>query len=305
MQPVQAVSPATVLAILLLGQGACNRGPAQDPADRTPAVPQISGPDMVPKELVTALLVRFSGGRTVPEIVVGRLPANMPFEVPSPDSARAVGSLAYSPSGGTVVFSVPHRPIDAVRAYEDMLQRAGWRAEKNSPSGGFRQADVVYTGRFCQGDRHSLNASTVERQQGGSFLQVHYTAHPRGSPCDDPNRSGFSPHRGPMPTLYPPDRTTMVDGGGSGGGRGYSDAHARLKTELSPAQLVAHYSTQVRRQGWSLQSESATPDMTAQTWRMEDRDGKVWVGLLLAQSIPETDGRSVLFRVMPQTLDRQ
>jgi hypothetical protein len=214
-----------------------------------------------------------------------------------------VGSLAQR-SGGTLVFVVPQRPLDAVRGYEGVLQRARWRVPVNRASGGFRRLDeIVHSGWFCQGERRSLSATALDRPEGGSFLRVAYGVHEHSSPCEDRRRDEPSFPRGPIPTLYPPEHATIVHAG-TGGSRDYMEARARLKTELGPAQLVAHYSAQVRAQGWSLQSESVGPDLSAQMWRIEDREKKTWVGLLMGHSIPGSDERVVIFRVIPQTTGR-
>lgn len=101
-----------------------------------------------------------------------------------------------------------------------------------------------------------------------------------------------------MPTFYPPRNTSILDGN-VGGDRGYMEASARLKTELRPAELVAHYGAQLRAAGWAPRTESPGADVSAQTWRIEDRRGNAWVGLLLAIAVPDSDDREVLFRVMP------
>ena len=107
----------------------------------------------------------------------------------------------------------------------------------------------------------------------------------------------MSPRRAPIPTLYPPRNTSIVDAN-IGGGRNYSEASARLKTELRPAQLMAHYGTQLRADGWDPRSEPSGADVVGQTWAIQDRRGKAWVGLLVAIAVPDSDDREMLFRVM-------
>jgi hypothetical protein len=91
---------------------------------------------------------------------------------------------------------------------------------------------------------------------------------------------------------------SIVDGN-VGGGRNYMEASARLKTELRPAQLLAHYAAQLRADGWTPRSETAGNDVTGQAWRINDREGRAWVGVLIAIALPESEERMMLFRVTP------
>jgi hypothetical protein len=266
-------------------------------SNREPRVPNLRGPELVPQELVAALL---SGsvmhGPTVAEIVVGRVPDNLPFEVPRPEKSRVVGALAR-PAAGTLVFSVAQRPLDAMRAYRELLRRTGWDDRDRERGSGFQPREIAYSGVFCQGEERSISTTAAEGRDGQTFLQVQYAVYKSYSQCDDRQRENMSWQRGPMPTLYPPPKATIVDGN-MGGGRNYIEASARLKTELRPAQLVVHYGAQLRAEGWVARSEPSGGDVAAQTWRVEDRRGKAWIGVLAAISIPDSKDREMLFRVM-------
>lgn len=290
---------AAPLLIILLGVS-CGDGPDADSAGRT-SVPKLRGPELVPQELVAALLAGWVGpGPTLPEIVVGRMPEKMPFEVPRPDDARVLGALAR-PSNGTLVFSVVQPPIEAMKAYVALLRRAGWDDRGGEIGSGFQPPVTPNSGTFCQGEKRSISAGTAEGSKGQTVFLVRYTEGGSYSPCEDRQRENVSPQRGPIPTLYPPPGTSVVHGNISGSLH-YSEASGRLRTELRPAQLVAHYATQLRSEGWEPQSESSGADVAAQTWRIKDRRGKAWVGILVAAAIPGSDDRDILLRVVP--LDR-
>jgi hypothetical protein len=44
---------------------------------------------------------------------------------------------------------------------------------------------------------------------------------------------------------------------------------------------------------------SLLKELPWQTWRIQDRQGKAWVGVLVAIAIPDSENREMLFRVMP------
>lgn len=287
---------ATPLLVALLGIS-CGDGADADSAGRT-RVPKLRGPELVPQELVAALLAGWVGpGPTLPEIVVGRLPEKMPFEVPRPDDAQVLGALARS-SNGTLVFSVAQRPIEAMKAYVALLRRAGWDDQRGDVGSGFQPPVTPSSGTFCQGEKRSISAGTAERSDGQTVFLVRYTEGGSYSPCEDRHREHVSPRRGPIPTLYPPPRTSVIHGT-IGGSLHYSEASGRLRTELRPAQLVAHYGVQLRAEGWEPQSESSGSDIAGQTWRVKDRRGKAWLGILVAAAIPGSDDRDIVLRVVP------
>jgi hypothetical protein len=258
----------------------------------------------VSQELVAALLTgAVAPGRTTPEIVVGRLPDKLPFDIPRPDNARIVGSLAR-PSIGTVVFALPQSPRDASKAYTELLLRAGWD-DRGNQVGGFEPPPMIYSGPFCKGDDKSISTSVAERPDGQTSLQVRYATDQRYSGCAERERRGSlgTEERGPMPLLDPP-RDAKILGSSVGGSRDYTEASARIKGGLAPPQLVAHYATQLRASGWAPASDAASGDVSAQTWTVEDRHGKKWIGLFVASSMPGSDDRMLLFRVMPVELTR-
>lgn len=287
-----------ITLVLLVGilSLSCGDG-AQSDSGRGARVPKLRGPELVPQELVAALLTGVvAPGPTVPEIVVGRVPDNLPFEVPRPANARVVGAVAR-PSAGTLVFSVAERPLDAIRAYRELLRRTGWDDPGRELGSGFKPSATIHSGIFCQGEERSIRTTAAERSDGQTFLQIQYGENGKYSPCNDRQRENLSSPRGPMPTLYPPRNASIVDGN-VGGSRNYMEASGRLKTELRPAQLVAHYGAQLRANGWAPQSEPSGADVAGQTWRIQDRRGKAWVGVLVAIAIPNSEDREMLFRVM-------
>jgi hypothetical protein len=267
-------------------------------------VPKLNGPELVPEELVAALLTGFvAPGREFPEIVVGRVPDEMPFEVPLPPNARVVGAISR-PTFGTLVLSVPERPLDAMKAYRDFLRRTGWDDPGREHGTGFEPPRTVHSGTFCQGESRSISTAAAQRSDKETFLQVQYREASGRSLCDQTQFENPRFERGPMPTLYPPQNTSIVDAS-VGGGRNHSEASARLETDLDPAQLVAHYGTQLRADGWAPRSDPSGKELAAQQWSIEDRRGNSWVAVLVALRIPNSEHRQVLFRVMPSELKRQ
>jgi hypothetical protein len=267
-----------------------------DASGRSPRVLELTGPELVPRELVAALLSGPYGPGPAGEIFVGRIPDEMSFEVPEPVNARIVGALAQR-SSGTLVFAVRERPLDAMKSYRELLRRTGWDDRGRERGSGFHPSEVVRPGTFCQGDDRSITTMAAEREDGETYLRVLYSETGRRSMCNDARNDDMAWRRGPMPSLYPPKDAQVLDGN-VGGGRNYTQASARLKTELRPAQLIAHYAAQLRADGWAPRSEPSGTDVVGQTWRIEDRRGSPWIGALVAITVPDSPDRELIFRVM-------
>jgi hypothetical protein len=300
---MRAAHPLPRTAVfLLIGtlSVSCGDG-AESDSDHRERVPKLRGPELVPRELVAALLTGLvMPGPTMPEIVVGRVPEDLPFEVPRPEKSRVVGAVAR-PSLGTLVFSVGERPLDAMRAYRDLLRRMGWDDPGRERGTGFQPP--AHSGVLCQGEKRSIMATAAEASDGRTFLQVRYSENEGYSACDDRQRETMSWERGPIPTLYPPRNTSILDAN-VGGGRNYMQASGRLKTELTPAQLLAHYGAQLRTDGWVAQSEPSGTNVVGQTWRIKDQRSKTWIGVLIATAIPDSEDREMLFRVISPELNQ-
>ena len=291
MRSTRAHSLLSLVALV----AACGDGPGSDSAGRV-SISELRGPETVPKELVSVLVTPY-GWRGEREIVVGRTPDDLPFEVPLPRGARIVGTLAGE-SSGTIVVTVDQSPLETMRSYRQIATEAGWEALRDR-GGGFQSADAVRSGPFCKGEDTSISPHAIESERGQrTYVQIHYAKSDRHSPCDRRRREELVSSRGPLPPLYTPRGTSIFSGSG-GGGPNYSEASARLETRLSLMELVKHYGSQLRDQGWTARSDPTGSSVVAQRWQLTDRDDARWIGLLIAAEVPGSDKPEVIFRVIP------
>ena len=293
--------PRTIVALLCILTAACGDGTESRLGDGD-RIPKLKGPELVPQELVAALLSGMVAPSRAAEIVVGRVPDDMPFEVPRPPNARVVGALARA-DNGTIVLSVAERPLEAAKAYRDLLRSTGWDDRGSERGGGFQPSPILYSGAFCRGDNAWITTTAAERSDRETFLQIRYAKGDKHSPCDERQRDNMSFVRGPMPTLYPHPEASILDAS-AGGSRNYMEASARLRTDVQPGELVAHYAAQLRADGWTPRSQPAGASVVGQTWGIQDRRGRAWTGVLIAIALPESDQRELLFRVVPQDVER-
>ena len=110
----------------------------------------------------------------------------------------------------------------------------------------------------------------------------------RDSPCSDDHERPRYEGRSVMPALFPPEGVAQIWGGG-GSGPDSEENRAHLRTGMSPAAIVDHYSAQLEGAGWSRAGGGEGGPTAWSGWTFED-DGRGWVGTLVAMSPPGPSG---------------
>jgi hypothetical protein len=237
---------------------------------------QVHGDESVPLELVQVLLATGVAGE-LPEVVVGEVPEVLRGLVALPGQARALGGAVYS-SRATLVVVTPEDPNHVRRAWPDRLGAAGWE-----PFASVRQPEFEATPVgglwFCKEDTGSLSIGPVRNPEGGSFVRLTYRDDPAVSSCAEPTPEAWRGLRSPIPSLAPPTGT-VVRGGSSGGGGDEWTARARLQGELSPDQVLRHYSAQLQESDWIPLTQVSGEGVAVQTYRWLDDEGEEWYALL-------------------------
>jgi len=237
-----------------------------------------AGPDSLPRELVEALLRPYLGlysGRGS-GFVIGRVPASLAPYFFVPPGARVLGGIE-SPSTTVVVLSVPMSIEEVRAAYRKEQLRLGWAPPSPAGSRGWGFVPAPGAGQdgtslvFCH---IGQSLQIVPYQVPSQPLTLTATVQNYGSSCA--NQVQFSsPSAAAMelPLLVNPqdagmnDRTCFGSIVGIGGGNGTSE---RLQTNLSPAQLLEHFSRQLSDSGWSTSSSAAA---VRRVWTRPDSGG--------------------------------
>ncbi len=95
-----------------------------------------------------------------------------------------------------------------------------------------------------------------------------------------------------LPELHAPEGIE-IHGRSSRAGPDQFDTRAEVRTTLTPAELVAHYSAQFAAAGWSAAEQRVSETMASQVLRFHDEQGREWVGTLLATAVPELAEREL------------
>jgi hypothetical protein len=270
----------------------------------------------VPRELVVALLGAGRGpgmDQQPPEIVVGRLPTGFPAEL-VPGNVEILGGLHFAGTSAmrsrraTVIAIIPSNDKAVVSSLQSAWERAGWTMPRRMQSqGGFVPGGFVPGGfvpesfsrplLFCR-DSSYLNAMVSPRPAGGKYLRLDVST-AQMSPCNatlirDPEAQV---DRAAFPALQAPNGVTHVNTS-MGGSPFAREGSARLETDMTPAQLIAHYAGQLKAAGWTLRESVTTSSAVVQLAEKRNPRGQLVTGVLSAVALPFPRLRDVSFRML-------
>jgi hypothetical protein len=246
-----------------------------------------------------------------PKIFVGRLPEEMPIDIPIPEGLEVVGSLLrdernpYDDPSVEIVLDAG-MPAERVRdAYRELMTAAGWsEPDQRGFGGGFGFRPIGVTALFCRGERGPalyLSARDTAANDRGAptDVRLRLVMGSRYSPCAP------EPYHEPdfermIPNLAPPPGAYQYPGGG-GGSTDDVHATATLETDLEPAAVGVHYANQLEGAGWTRTDESRGGKQAWSTWRFADEDGSPWSALFFALQLPEAPRRFFLLVHAVQT----
>ena len=229
-----------------------------------------------------------------PRLFLGELPTDLPAEIPVPEGLVLLGGLRRrSPWQGEpdaeVILEAGVEPEGVYDAFREHLAGSEW-SERRWPlveRGGF-----VSTGSggrsltLCLSPRGpALFVSAYRRRKAGTTeVRLRLESSRRDSPCSDDHDRYRYDERSVLPALFPPEGVAQISGGG-GGGSGSEENYALLRTGMSPAALVEHYSTQLEKAGWSRVGGGEEGPTAWSGWTFGDED-EGWVGTFVAMSPP-------------------
>ncbi|MHC4066486.1 MAG: hypothetical protein ACYSUI_18570 [Planctomycetota bacterium] len=219
---------------------------------------------------------------------MARAPARDMEDVALGPESVVVGSLVRGPVT-TIVVDLPADPATAMQEYEDTLEQRGW--ESGPPRGGFqgfrRATDPRALRTYCREGTGYIGVQAAGRTAGGTRMLVRLQRVPRapgGLVCD----ASLPPRERndyPIPDLVVPADADWR-GQSAGGSSDQQEWAVRLRTELTAAELLAHFGPQLEAEGWAPATEIVGGLVTAQAWRRTTDDGRQWHLLLFAFDIP-------------------
>ncbi len=241
------------------------------------------------EELATRLLqATYPGSTELNEVqlLVGKLPQDMPVDLPIPDGARIIGSEIQEGKGIYIVLDVPLMPDQALDFYRRALPSQNW-TETDIPGmdRGFVQGDSRIT--FCKGMKNPSLTVTAHPLEDGTDLHIGISSDPDYSPC---SQTSFDDWLRPIPKLAAPEGSRQFNEMMTGGGN-RAAVSATLETEMNSSTLEDHYADQLSAANWTMAGGGKSGPSSWSAWSIEDENGLVWNGFLIALDIPGSENQ--------------
>jgi len=241
------------------------------------------------EELATRLLqATYPGSTELNEVqlLAGKLPEDMPVDLPIPDGARIIGSEIQEGQGTYIVLDVPLMPDQVLDFYRKALPFQNW-TETDIPGmdRGFVRGDPSIT--FCQGWKNPSMTVTAHPMDNGTDLHISISSDPDYSPC---SQASFDDWLRPIPKLAAPDGSRQFNEMMTGGGN-RAAVSATLETEMNSSILEDHYADQLNAANWTRKGEGKSGPSSWSAWSTEDENGLVWNGFLIALDLPGSENQ--------------
>jgi hypothetical protein len=254
-----------------------------------------------------------NGGTPSVTLLPAALPTDPSLTLPNVNGARLIGSAIRTQATDRYADIVLDAPGDTQRvatAYEQGFKDQGWTAPPGdvglSPGGGFQPSAPSVYKLLCKGDSAFLSLSVTARSGQPSDVRIHLQ--PTGGQGGTPCTASKSRQQGPgnhLPTLRPPDGTSLLGGGGGsssaigspiggpGGATSRQSSEATAVTLLSAGALEAAFAKQLVAAGWT---RTAGRDDGALAWSSWASGEAGWSGTLIVTDTIAKDRRSLLLR---------
>ena len=230
-----------------------------------------------------------------PRLFLGELPTDIPAEIPVPEGMVLLGGLRrvrpwWGETDAQVILETEAGPEGVYDAFREHLTGSEWSEKRWPPleRGGFVSSGFgTRSLTFCLSPRGPSLSIGAYRRRGAGTTEVRLRldgSRRHDSPCSEDYHRHEYDDRSVIPALFPPEGVVQISGGG-GGGSDSEESRAHLRTGVSPAALVGHYSAQLEEAGWSRAGGGEDGPTAWSGWTFEE-DGEGWVGTLVAMSPP-------------------
>ncbi len=231
-----------------------------------------------------------------PQLLVGQLPPDLPFDLPLLADSRVVGSFVYG--APTIVIETNTTSADdLLRFYRDRLPEQGWHERD---LGIERQGGFVHTHEARRGfamfihedGPSSLHLMTFLGPNG--HVVAHINLHDEPRQARRPTRRTQPDIWHVLPPIEPPIGAKQISGGGSAG-EDQVGARASLETDLDLATVVAHYAQQLVNGGWVQGETGQEGPLVWNTWTFQDEENEPWRALFFILKRPDIPQRYTLY----------
>jgi hypothetical protein len=236
-------------------------------------------------------------------VYIGSLPKDLPYDLPTPDDARMIGSITGGWVDYVLIFDTSLSSKSIHEFYAQNLAAKGWHeAPTNAGQAGFVSQSDLYSG-YCHEEDAFLSVETPAISKEQTSIRLNLDISPPSYNCDATGVSSGSQYEKLIPQLEAPSGTLIESGGASTSDRD-AEVTAHLHSDLSPVQLIEFYNQQLLASGWKMQDSgnvqaSDNGEGAAWShWTFTDEQKTNWLGsLIVVKTSAKSDRLFALLRI--------
>ena len=200
------------------------------------------------------------------QLIVGKLPDELPVEVPILENSQIIGSMVNLNKSVAVVVDTEQQEEQVIDFYRQHLLSEGWQEDDNFDRGGFYNNfnKIFYLGARGPG----INIFTYKTSDRVTEVRLYIYPKSRDRRYGN-SRFNYRVNKLIPDLVTPPNSYQQLKGGG-GNDDNYRST-AMLKTDLDLSAVADHYIRQLE-QAWTLSDRGQSSTVAWSTWTFEDED---------------------------------
>ncbi|MBE9215599.1 hypothetical protein IQ247_23515 [Plectonema cf. radiosum LEGE 06105] len=261
------------------------------PSYVTVAQPANNQDEMIPRKIVERLLRLnrvdyYRGGRS--QLLIGKVPDNLPVEIPQPAQAEILGSIKRSEDYYEIALDIPQSATQVKSFYENQLTQKGWKQQEDmSPKRAFATSitQIDENLNYCKSEKGpALQLNLNQSEDTFTEVSISLNTNQSDSTCRYLIR-GLPFSFTKTPILKPPANTTVIPKPIGGFSSEFSNSMATLESQLTLEQLHQHYMNQMQQAGWQKIADTKNIQTTLSMWSLKDKDNNNWQGIMTIKPI--------------------
>ena len=207
------------------------------------------------------------------QLLPGKLPQDMPVDLPIPDGARIVEARSRRTQESMWSLDVPMTPDLALDFYRKRLASQNWtEIEIPSMNQGFVGGDPRTA--FCQGPKNLSLSIIAHPQENRTDLRLSIISDPDYSLCSWD--AGYNDDwLKPIPKLAAPKETRQSYLTTQSGYGNIGVVSAIQETTMNSSSLTAHYADQLTAANWTMMGEGESGPSSWSSWSYNDKEWPV------------------------------
>ena len=227
------------------------------------------------------------------KLFIGKLPDNLPVEVPQPGNSQVVGTIQRGKDNYQIELDVPQSAAQVESFYENQLTQKGWKQQKQpSPQQAFaitaNQSNK--SSSYCESAKGpSINLSISQLEKTSTSVSIGLSTNKNNHFCR--YLSGGSPFDiVEVPSLKPPENTKVIPNPMRTFGSEISNSKATLESQLNIEQLKQHYINQMQQAGWTKTADAKNTQTNLSVWTFKGQEN-IWEGIMRIKPVEGKSGQ--------------